>query len=177
MSRIPYVPATIDQPAEFVDAIRKRRGGTLLNLDRLLLHAPKIAQGWNVFMGTIRTGLSLDPYLGELAMCVIAVINRAEYEFHHHAPIWQSLGGTADQITALRQAGTPTFQANKFDARALAIINLSVDMTRDVQVSDNVFNAARAQLADDQQMVELVTTIGAYNLVSRFLEAFQIDPE
>ena len=50
-------------------------------------------------------------------------------------------------------------------------------MTRDVQVSDAVFNAARAQVDNDQQMVELVTTIGAYNLVSRFLEAFQIDPE
>ena len=177
MSRIAYVPANIDQPADLVDAIRKRRGGTLLNLDRLLLHAPKIAQAWNVFMGTIRTGLSLDPYLGELAMCVVAIINRADYEFHHHAPIWQSLGGTPDQVAALRQAGTPAFQADKFDARALATINLSIDMTRDVQVSDAVFNAARAQVDNDQQMVELVTTIGAYNLVSRFLEAFQIDPE
>ena len=177
MSRIPYVPANIDHPADLVDAIRKRRGGTLLNLDRLLLHAPKIAQGWNVFMGTIRTGLSLDPYLGELAMCVVAVINRADYEFHHHAPIWQSLGGTDAQVTALRQAGTPGFDASLFDDRARAIIQLSIDLTRDIQVSDSVFQTARAQLADDQQMVELVTTIGAYNLVSRFLEAFQIDPE
>ena len=177
MSRIPYVPADIDQPADLVDAIRKRRGGTLLNLDRLLLHAPQIAQGWNVFMGTIRTGLSLDPYLGELAMCVVAVINRAEYEFHHHAPIWRSLGGTEAQVIALRQAGTPGFDAGLFDDRARAIIQLSVDMTRDIQVSDPVFQAARAQVANDRQMVELVTTIGAYNLVSRFLEAFQIDPE
>lgn len=177
MSRIPYVPADIDEPAELVDAIRKRRGGSLLNLDRLLLHAPKIAQGWNVFLGTIRAGLSLDPYLGELAMCVVAVINRADYEFHHHAPIWQSLGATADQVEALKQVGTPAFDAGKFNARALAIVNLSVDMTRDIQISDAVFNAARAQVENDQQMVELVTTIGAYNLVSRFLEAFQIDPE
>jgi alkylhydroperoxidase family enzyme len=110
-------------------------------------------------------------------MCVVAIINRAEYEFHHHAPIWQSLGGTADQVAALRLAGTPAFNADLFDVRVRAVIQFSIDMTRHVQVSDAVFKAARAQVANDQQMVELVTTIGAYNLVSRFLEAFQIDPE
>lgn len=35
----------------------------------------------------------------------------------------------------------------------------------------------RAALPDDSQLVELVGVIAAYNLVSRFLVAFEIEPE
>ena len=47
MPRIPYLPADIAEPAELVAAIRKRRGGELINLDRLLLYSPPVAAGWN----------------------------------------------------------------------------------------------------------------------------------
>ena len=36
MPRIAYTPADLEQPADLVDAIRNRRGGKLLNLDRML---------------------------------------------------------------------------------------------------------------------------------------------
>src|SRR5215470_2707748 len=55
-SGIPYV-ADNDQtgPAEVVSAIRARRtGGKLLNLDRMLLHSPNYAKGWNGLLGAIR---------------------------------------------------------------------------------------------------------------------------
>jgi len=37
-----------------------------------------------------------------------------------------------------------------------------------------VFEAMRAQIQDERQIVELTATVGAYNMVSRFLEALQI---
>ena len=36
--------------------------------------------------------LSLSPRLRELAMCGVAVLNGAEYEFHHHAPEFVKAG-------------------------------------------------------------------------------------
>lgn len=42
MSAIPYVPSDLSEPAAIVDAIRARRGGGLLNLDRMLLHSPPL---------------------------------------------------------------------------------------------------------------------------------------
>src|SRR5690606_30107179 len=86
MPRIPYVPADLTEPRAIVAAVRARRGGTLLNLDRMLLHSPEMAAGWNAYLGAIRTQLLLSPKLRELAMCVVAVLNRADYEFGHHAP-------------------------------------------------------------------------------------------
>lgn len=52
-------------------------------------------------------------------------------------------------------------------------MRLTDTMTRDVQVATELMSEVRAQL-DDRQVVELVATIAAYNMVSRFLEALQI---
>ena len=46
-------------------------------------------------------------------------------------------------------------------------------MTRDVQVPDTLFEPLRAHF-DTRALVELVATVAAYNMVSRFLEALQI---
>src|SRR5690606_10326538 len=48
--RIPYQPADLAEPAEVVDAIRQRRGGELLELDRMLLHSAPLAARWNAMM-------------------------------------------------------------------------------------------------------------------------------
>ena len=58
---IPYKPDD-DQlgPKELVDAIRSRRpGGKLLNLDRILLHSPAFAKGWNGLFAAIRGQLAV----------------------------------------------------------------------------------------------------------------------
>ena len=46
-------------------------------------------------------------------------------------------------------------------------------MTRDIEVPDAIFEAVKVHF-NDQQMTDLVATIAAYNMVSRFLTAFQI---
>lgn len=177
MSRIDYRPADIDSPAELVTAIRARRGGTLLNLDRMLLHSPPFAQGWNNFLGEVRGGLSLAPLLRELAICGVAVLTGAEYEFFQHAPLFVKAGGTAAQIEALRNFEAAAAATALFDPSQQAVIRLTLEMTRDVQVSDSTFAAARTLLPDEQSLVELVGVIAAYNMVSRFLVALEIEPE
>ena len=37
---VPYQPLDLDEPAELVTAIRKRRGGQLINLDRCCIAYP-----------------------------------------------------------------------------------------------------------------------------------------
>ena len=176
MPRIPYVPEDIAQPAPVVDAIRKRRGGKLINLDRQLLHSPAVAGGWNVYMGAIRTQLILAPNLREIAMCVVAILNGAEYEFHHHAPELLKAGGTQAQVDALRHPDLALSSTVIFAAAELACIQLTIEMTRHVKVSDATFAAMRVHLTD-QTMVELITVIAAYNMVSRFLVVLDIQPE
>jgi alkylhydroperoxidase family enzyme len=176
MSRIPYVDADIREPAEIVDAVRARRGGTLLNLDRMLLNSPPLAAGWNTFLGAVRTGLLVDPKLRELAMCVVAVLNGADYEFGQHAPLYQKAGASAEQVQALHDPQAARDDAALFDPVQRAAIALTIEMTRAVQVSDATFAEMRRHLGP-RETVELVGVIAAYNMVSRFLVATGVEPE
>lgn len=174
MPRIPYQPSDLAEPKAIVDAIRTRRGGTLLNLDRMLLHSPAFARGWNAFLGEVRNNLELPARLRELAMCQVALLNGADYEFHHHAPEFLKAGGTQAQLDALRGGAN---DSDAFDAGERAIIALIRAVTVDVKVSDAVFDAARAALKSDQLTVELIGVAATYNMVSRFLVALGIRPE
>ena len=116
-------------------------------------------------------------------MCAVAALNDAEYEFHHHGPLYLQAGGTQAQLDALRAIGADTAVAadgdlaERFDPLQRAALQLSIEMTRDVKVSDATFAAARAALGDDQHVFELVGVIAAYNMVSRILVALDVQVE
>lgn len=177
MSRIPHAAPAPEAPRELVDAILARRGGHLLNLDRMLLRSPAFARGWNAFLGEVRNNLDLSPRLRELAICLVAVLNGADYEYLHHAPEFVRAGGTARQLAALRDIERGIVEPAPFDACERAVIRLTLEMTRDVRTSDATFAAAVDALGDHQHVVELVGVIATYNMVSRFLLALQIEPE
>jgi alkylhydroperoxidase family enzyme len=180
MGLIPYLPKDLAEPRELVAAIRARRGGSLLNLDRMLLHSPPLAEGWNGFLRAVRTELEVSPKLRELAICVVALLNHADYEYHHHAPEFLRSGGTATQVNALEalgRAGGLDIDLTAFDAEERAVLALAMEMTRNVEVSAATMAAVRAVLANDRQVVEIVGVIATYNMVSRFLVALGVEPE
>ncbi len=177
MPKIPYQPADITSPQELVSAIRTRRGGTLLNLDRMLLHSPTFAAGWNNFIGAVRNSLTLPGHLRELAICAVAVLNGAEYEFFQHAPEYLKEGGRNGQLEALKQLNSSACDTTEFNRCELAVIKLCIEMTRTIKIDDATLKAAQRELENHQQVVELVGIISAYNMVSRFLVALGIEPE
>ena len=173
MARLPFVDAhTPGADAELVRAVQARRGGTLLNLDRQLLHSAPLARGWNSYLGAIRSGGILDGGLRELVILLVAVLNRAPYEFMQHAPVALSEGVSQQQLDALADwQGSRHFSPREHDVLAYAEA-----MTLQVQVPQAVFDAVRRHFSD-REVVELTATVAAYNMVSRFLEALQIEPE
>jgi alkylhydroperoxidase family enzyme len=174
--RIPYASPDLPQIADLVAAIRARRGGTLLNLDRMLLHSPPFAAGWNGFLKAVRGDLLLDARQRELAICAVAALNGAEYEFHQHAPEFLKAGGTPAQLDALRDPLHAVNDVALFTGELRAVLQLSIEMTRAVQVSESTFTAIQTHL-DQRRLVELVGVIAAYNMVSRILVALGVEPE
>jgi alkylhydroperoxidase family enzyme len=177
MPRILYKPHDVSEPKELVASILARRGGALLNLDRMLLHSPAFAKGWNSLLREVRNELELSSKLRELAICMVAVLNGADYEFRHHAPEFVKAGGTAEQVEALRHLEALTNDTSLFDHAERAVIQLTLEMTRSVRVSDTTFAAVQATLPAEQQVVELVGVIATYNMVSRFVVALGVEPE
>lgn len=173
---VPFQPLDLKEPATLVAAIRERRGGELLNLDRMLLHSAPLASGWNGFLKQVREHMSLDPQLRELAMCGVAVLNAAEYEFTQHAPVYLKAGGTQAQLDALRLLGTERFDASTFSPLQADAAELTLQMTRHIRVEEALMRRLQAAMGN-QALVELVGTVAAYNMVSRFLVALHVTPE
>lgn len=177
MPFIPYVASDLAEPAGIVQAIRERRGGELLNLDRMLLNSPPFAEGWNRFLGTVRTQLSLAPRLRELAICTVGHLNGAPYEVHQHTGPFLAAGGTPEQLAALANPATAAGDDGHFDDRERIVLRMAIAITRDIAAPPDLMSAARSVLGSAQQVVELVGVIATYNMVSRFLVALEVDPE
>ncbi len=174
---LPYLADSEVPPSELMDAMRaSRTGGQLLKLDRVLLHSPGFARGWTTMFGMIRTKMSLDPKLRELATMAIAVLNNAEYEWVSHQAAFLSAGGTAAQLAALRDIGKNEFDPTPFDETERATLALTTEMTRNVAVQPATMSGVRSRMSD-QHVVELIGTIAGYNMVSRFLVATGVDLE
>ena len=181
MPNIAYITDTdIEQqrvPADLVAAIRARRAnGQLLNLDRMLLHSPPMARGWNVYMGSIRKDLAIAPILRELAICAVAKLNRADYEWLQHAPEFLDAGGTQSQLDALQHIDSAGDNAAVFSELERLVLHLTKEMTRNIEVRPSTMNALRAHLPD-REVAEIVGVIASYNMVSRYLVALGVGPE
>jgi alkylhydroperoxidase family enzyme len=176
MPKVPYLPADLQEPRDAVAAIRARRGGELLLLDRMLLHSPPLASGWNALLDAVRSRLTLEPRLRELAICAVGALNGARYEIAQHAGPFRQAGGTDRQLEALRDCDRAAADTELFDSAERMVLRLAIVMTVDVQVPDELLIALRAVLETERQVVELVGVIATYNMVSRFLVALGIAP-
>jgi 4-carboxymuconolactone decarboxylase len=79
-------------------------------------------------------------------------------------------GSAASTDTA---AADPDPDAASFRERERLVLRLTDAMTRDVEVPDPLMDALRARYGPGE-LVELVATVAAYNMVSRFLVALRI---
>ena len=164
----PIVPGTRADLASIEAAIAAERG-QVSALYQVLLNSAPLADGWRDLLTAIRSRSSLPPALRELVILRVAVLNRAPFEFDAHIPHAKAAGVSDAQIAAMC-AGEP---GDQFTALERAVLALTDTMTREVQVPDAVFEPLRPRF-DERALVELVATVAAYNMVSRFLEALRI---
>jgi len=158
--------------APLIARIKGRRRGLLLNLYRMLLHSPPVAEKWFEQNNAIRWDTRLDGKIREIAIIRVGAINRAEYVLKSHVPKM-----ALDEGLSLAQCDALVGDWRSsplFDARAQAVLAYAEAMTKDIRVPDPVFEPLRRHF-DERQIVELTVLIGTYNMHSRVLEALQIE--
>lgn len=164
----PITPGSRPELAAIEAAIVAERGEILL-LYRVLLNSAPIARGWEQMLTAVRNRSSLPADLRELVILRVAVLNRAPFEFDAHLPVARRAGIDDAKISALQAEEI----GDGFTPLERAVLTLTDTMTRNVQVPDAQFEPLRAHF-DARGLVELVATVAAYNMVSRFLEALNI---
>ncbi len=150
-----------------------KSGGTVLNIFRTMLHAPKALTAFLAWGGYILSRRnSLSERDRELVILRTGYNCGSGYEFTQHTRIGRDAGLTEAEIQAIKSGpGDPGW--NEADR---ALLRATDDLIRDFHVSDEGW-AALSALTDKQKM-DLVMTVGQYTQVSMMLNSFgvQLDP-
>ena len=174
MARVPLIDESHHpELAESIAKIKGARGGRLINIYRLMLHSPALADAWFDLNQAVRYGTEIDGQCRELAVIRVAILNEVEYVQRAHGPAYALKEGlTPEQVNALAN-----WQPSKlFDERQRALLAYADAMTREIDVPNTVFAELRNHFSE-RQIVELTMLIGAYNMLTRFLKALRVDPE
>jgi len=172
MSQVRVTPWQDGDPVDpdLLAGIQARRPNrTLIGIDRVLLRSAPLATGWNGLLGRVRADFKLDLELRELIMCRVAVLNEAEFEWNVHKPAYLAAGGAEEKLEALRAPELGSL----FDEKEAALLALTDQSTLKVKVDAAVIDRVKA-LFGEEQTVEAVATVAAYNMVSRFLVALAV---
>jgi 4-carboxymuconolactone decarboxylase len=149
-------------------AAKQRVGGRDLNLFKVMMHHPELTRRWVVFAGHILRKQTLPARERELLILRIGWLNQAEYEWAQHVEIAKRVGIRAEEIERVKLG--PKADWNAADALLLQAVD---DLFENSVVSDSTWTALAARYST-QQMMDLVFTIGQYNLVSWALNSFGV---
>ena len=160
--RLPYTEnsPTVSEPhfQDFISKLLRSRGARGLSpFDRALLHSPPLARGFLQFFTAVRGNSTLPDDVKELAICRVGALNRAAFEWMHHAPLLREAGVSEEGLDTVR-----TWETGKLgkdgkgglSERLWAVMLYADAMTKEVQVSDETFNRVKEHF-NDRQMVEL----------------------
>jgi alkylhydroperoxidase family enzyme len=184
--RLPYAPNTppSDAPADTADIYariaERRNPRPLIPLDLSLLHSPPVADGWNSFIGAIRTRTVVDQGTLEFAVCRVAVLTDAIYEWNAHAPLALKGGIKPEELHACRilpstiEGDLSQLESSPLTPQQKAVLRYTDQMTVTVKVQDEVFVQLKTVGYNDREIVELTTGIAGYNCVSRVLVALDV---
>ncbi len=167
----PVTPGSRPELAALEARIAAARG-RISPLYQLLLNSPPMAEGWEQMLSAVRNRSTLSADVRELVILRVAVLNGASYEFDAHVPHARAAGLPDAVIEALRAPSIDALAG--LNSLQSAALRLTDQMTRDVQVDPVLMSELASKLGDDRQLLDLVVTIAAYNMVSRLLVALEV---
>jgi alkylhydroperoxidase family enzyme len=174
MARVPLI-AEQDHPelADAIERYRAGRRGKLINIYRMLLNSPALAESWFNHSNAVRWKTTLDGRLREIIIIRMGHLAKSQYVLRQHVPsLALAEGLSLEECAALADWGASTF----FSARERAALAYADTMTRDIAVPDAVFAEVKRHF-DARATVELTVLIGTYNMNARVLQALELDLE
>jgi alkylhydroperoxidase family enzyme len=174
MARVSLIEEdTHPELADLIGKIRGARRGRLINVYKLLLNSPALAETWFAHNNAVRWKTGLDGRLREMAIIRIGYLTRVAYIVRQHVPALAIPEGlTLAECDALKDWEG----SNLFNPRERAVLAYADAMTRDIQVPDAVFEGLKPFFGE-REIVELTVLIGTYNMHARVMQALEIDPE
>jgi 4-carboxymuconolactone decarboxylase len=153
------------QPADLPDDLPVRN-----NIVRLTYRNPEMHRGFASLSGRVHSTSHLSNRLRELIVLTVLARLRAGYEWQQHTVAALRSGVTSDEVTAIAQGDTSSFDAAEQAAMALAT---AVDA---VAVSGPLWDEARRHYGE-VELLDLVMLAGFYGCAARVVLALDVDLE
>jgi 4-carboxymuconolactone decarboxylase len=157
-------------PAEERQNVEKNAmNGQIFNIFKVLAHHPALVKRWTPFAGHILSKQTLAFRDRELLILRIGWLNQAEYEFAQHELIARKGGVTEADIARLKEGP----KAAGWSEHEAALLQAADDLFENSVVSDTTW-AALSKTCSTEQLMDVVFTIGQYNMVSWALNSFGV---
>ena len=182
MARIPPLPVDQWSPemAAFVSGYRSsvasegpeqgRASGS--NLLGTLARYPALTTSFLTFNSHLLRGTSLSTRQRELLVLRVAAHRGSGYEWAQHVLLARKAGLTDIEIT--RIADDPG--AEQFAPLERSMLAAVDELLADGTIAEQTWTTLAAEL-DEQQLMDLVFTVGAYSMLAMALRSFGIEPE
>ena len=145
------------------------RAGRADNVFTTLVRHEDLYRSWITFGSHILGRSTLPARDRELLILRIGWRCRAEYEWGQHTRIARRIGFTEDEIRRITK-GPDAPGWTDFEA---ALLRAADELRDDAFITDETWKAL-AKRYDEKQMMDLVFTVGQYNLVSMALNTFGV---
>lgn len=169
MARLPYADPE-EMPDGYEELLVSSLQGRPINAYRVLGTNPEILRGERAFAATLWNDTGLDPRRRELVILAVAREMDSPYEWHQHVRIAPNEGVTRDEIEAIAAGRT-----DRFDPDERVLMEYAVAVIRG-RVDDALHEEIAARYAEST-VVGIALLAAGYQLVARFLDAFDVDLE
>src|SRR4051794_7960540 len=104
MARVALIdPKDRPEFAELMEKFRAGRRGRLINIYRMLMNAPPLAESWFMHSNTVRWKTTVDGRLREIVIIRVGHLTRAAYVVNQHVPsLALAEGMTLEECEALK---------------------------------------------------------------------------
>jgi 4-carboxymuconolactone decarboxylase len=159
-----------EQAKEVMAPFAKR--GNVLNIFKTLAHHPELMRRWLVFANHILGKSTLAVRERELVILRIGYLCQAGYEWGQHVLIARQAGMTDEEIRSAR-TGPDTPGLSRLDR---LLLQATDELHGDAHIADDTWQGL-TELLTTQQLMDLVFTVGQYNLVSMALNTFGVQAD
>ena len=140
-----------------------------LNALGTLARHPVLARAFNTFNGHLLFGTTLSPRQRELLVLRVATLRDCAYEWAQHEVLAGDVGISPEDITRIVEGP----DAPGWSVSDAALLRAVDELVTDALVSDATWKELAAEL-DEQQLMDLVFTVGAYDLLAMAFRSFGV---
>ncbi len=151
---------------------RVARDGRVLNIYATLARHPKLLKRWSVFGTHVLYRSTLPPRERELLILRTGWLCRSEYEWGQHVVIAKRSGVNEEEIARVKEGP----DADGWGEPDRALLRAADELLGDAFIGDATWQMLSERF-DTRQLIDIIFTVGQYNLVSMALNTLGVQLE